>query len=144
MKRAPELHALSKDHHSGLVLAKKAKRVGGEGGALVCEAWADIEARFKAELEPHFQIEESLIASNLEAQGELQLVKRLYKEHDALRQFFSPGSGRTPADLYSFGDLLEKHIRYEERELFEVAQNTLSPDVLRAIEQACCVKSCEE
>jgi len=144
MKRAPELHALSKDHHSGLVLAKKAKRAGNEGGALVSEVWADIEVRFKAELEPHFQIEESLIALNLEAQGELQLVKRLYKEHDALRQFFVPGSGRTPGDLRSFGELLEKHIRFEERELFEVAQNTLNPDVLSEIERACHVKCCEE
>ena len=40
--------------------------------------------------------------------------------------------------------LLEKHIRFEERELFEVAQNTLNPDVLSEIERACHVKCCEE
>lgn len=141
MKRASELQALSKDHHRGLVLAKKAKRAVGEGSASVYEVWAEIELRFKAELERHFQIEESLIAENLKSLGELQVVKRLYKEHDALRQFFVPGRGRTPADLQSFGELLEKHIRFEERELFEVAQNILNSDVLSKIEQACLVRN---
>ena len=144
MKRVPELQALSEDHHSGLVLARKAKRAGGEDGISISKVWADVEARFKSELEPHFQIEESFIASNLEAQGESQLVKRFYEEHEALRQFFTPGSGRTSVDLQSFGELLEKHIRFEERELFEVAQNSLSPDELCAVERACHVRCCGE
>jgi hypothetical protein len=138
MKRVSELQALSQDHHHALVLARKAKKAGsGEDGFSTRDMWADIEARFKTELEPHFQIEESLIASNLETQGEFQLVKRLYEEHEALRQFLIPGSGRTSADLQSFGELLEKHIRFEERELFEAAQNSLSPDELRAVARAC-------
>ena len=138
MKRLPELQALSEDHHSGLVLARKAKKAAaGEDGFSTRNVWADVEARFKTELEPHFQIEESFIASNLEAQGESRLAKRLYEEHETLRQFLFPESGRTSADLQSFGELLEKHIRFEERELFEVAQNSLSPDVLRAVARAC-------
>jgi hypothetical protein len=138
MKRAPELRDLSEDHHYGLVLALKAKRAGaGEGDLSSADVWTEVEARFKAELEPHFQIEESLIAPPLETQGESRLAKQLYEEHEALRQFLVPGSERAAADLRRFGELLEKHIRFEERELFEAAQNSLSPEVLQAVAEAC-------
>jgi len=138
MKRAPELRDLSEDHHYGLVLALKAKRAGaGEGDLSSADVWTEVEARFRAELEPHFQIEESLIAPPLETQGESRLAKQLYEEHEALRQFLAPGSERATDDLRRFGELLEKHIRFEERELFEAAQNSLSPEVLQAVAEAC-------
>jgi len=142
MKRVPELRDLSDDHHHGLVLARKAKKAAaGEAGFSTSEVWADAEMCFKTELEPHFQIEELLIATVLETQGESQLARQLYDEHKVLRDFFIPGSGRTSADLQHFGELLEKHIRFEERELFEVAQNILNPDALRAVAKACHARS---
>jgi hemerythrin-like domain-containing protein len=132
------LRNLSEDHHYGLVLARKAKRAGaGEGDLSSADVWTEIETQFKEELEPHFQIEESLIAPPLEIQGESRLAKQLYEEHEALRQFLVPGSERTAADLRRFGELLEKHIRFEERELFEAAQNSLSPEALQAVAEAC-------
>ena len=136
MKRAPELRALSDEHHRGLVLARKAKKAGVEGGASVRDVWDDVEFQFNTVLEPHFQIEETYIGSNLDAMGQAGMVERLYEEHKALRNFFLPGSGRSSTDLQNFGVLLEKHIRFEERELFEVAQNKLSADVLCDIQKA--------
>jgi hemerythrin-like domain-containing protein len=107
MKRFLELRDLSEDHHHGLVLA------------------------------PHFQIEELLIAPGLETVGETMLAKRLYDEHRALRECVRPESGRTPSDLHRFGELQENHVRFEERELFEVAQKCLSSQQLGAIAEAC-------
>ncbi len=141
MKRVPELRALSNDHHRGLVLARKAKKSGTESDLSLRDMWVSIELYFKTDLEPHFQIEELHIGSNLEAAGESGMAKRLYEEHDALRRFIHSKSERTSSNLQKFGELLEEHIRFEERELFEVAQNNLSADVLFAIEKACYVKN---
>ena len=138
MKRSPELRDLSEDHHHGLALARKAKdaAAGGDGGGLA-EVWVEVEMHFAAELAPHFLIEETYLAPSLETVGETALTKRLYDEHRVLRECVRAGSGRTLADLGRFGELLENHIRFEERELFEVAQRRLSPEALGAIAKAC-------
>jgi hemerythrin-like domain-containing protein len=138
MKRIPELRDLSDDHHHGLVLAQKAKQAAARADLrAAAEMWVEVEMQFAAELAPHFQIEETLIAPHLEDAGESAMTRRLYDEHRALRECVQPGSGRTPADLGRFGDLLESHIRFEERELFEVAQRRLSPEALIAVAEAC-------
>ena len=138
MKRAPQLRDLSEDHHHGLVLARNAKLAGsGDKAPSVSEMWAHVEAVFKSELEPHFEIEESFIGEALRGAGESQLAQRLVDEHEALRQFLLPGHRRTVDDLRRFGELLEQHIRFEERELFQVAQEKLTGDELAAVAQAC-------
>jgi len=138
MKRLPGLRDLSEDHHHGLVLARKAKRTGaGEPGPSAGEVWSEVEMQFSTELAPHFLIEETHLAPGLEAAGETALAKRLFEEHQALRSFLQPGSGRSLDDLARFGELLERHIRFEEQELFEVAQRRLSLEALAAVAQAC-------
>lgn len=138
MKRIPELRDLSDDHHHGLVLARKAKQAAaGVDARAAAEMWVEVEMQFAVELAPHFLIEETLIAPHLEAAGESAMTTRLYDEHRSLRECVKPESGRTPADLGRFGELLENHIRFEERELFEVAEKRLSPEALIAIAEAC-------
>jgi hypothetical protein len=138
MKRIPELRDLSEDHHHGLVLAQKAKRAAaGVDARAAAEIWVEVEMHFASELLPHFQIEETYMAPALEAAGESALTARLYDEHRALRECVRSGGGRTPADLGRFGELLENHIRFEEREFFEVAQKRMSPEALGAVAAAC-------
>lgn len=134
MKRSPQLRDLSADHHHGLALARRVRRASDSAEALGA-AWAEVEATFAAELEPHFVIEETMLAPALEARGEVALAKRLHEEHAALRAFLAPGADRSHARLQRFGELLEQHIRFEEREFFEVAQAVLDADVLRAVEE---------
>jgi len=137
VKRALELRGLSDDHHHGLALARKAKQAAaGEGGLSASEAWRDIETQFAAELAPHFLIEETLLAPQLAAAGEVAMTRRLYDEHRALRACVLPGGGRALEDLARFGKLLEDHIRFEERELFEAAQKRLTPEELAAVAAA--------
>ena len=137
MKRIPQLRDLSEDHHHGLVLSRKAKKSAVGEGLGLDETWVHVEASFIEELEPHFDIEESLIGKPLEERGEATLAKRLLDEHRALRAFFHPGAGRDASDLGRFGNLLERHIRFEERELFEVAQRVLTVEELIAVAEAC-------
>jgi hemerythrin len=137
MKRIPELRDLSVDHHHGLLLARMAKLVAsGQEAKPLPEMWKEVEERFRLELEPHFRVEEEVIAPALESHGEHQLVQRLLREHAALRRLARPGGERTAASLAAFGELLENHIRFEEREMFEVTQAVLSADQLKAIATA--------
>lgn len=142
MKRVPGLRDLSEDHHLGLVLARTARKAAaGKGGLSVVEVWAEVAATFTAELEPHFRIEESFLAPALERVGESALAQRLLDEHAALREFLIPERDRTATELARFGELLDKHIRFEERELFEVAQDKLSDDELSRVANACNAKN---
>ncbi|GAA0697474.1 hypothetical protein GCM10009104_27220 [Marinobacterium maritimum] len=138
MKRIEELRVLSSDHHRGLVLAKKAHQAA-DSGLSAEAAWADLEAAFNAELEPHFQVEEQTLIEPLRALGEDTLVAQLEREHAQLRGCFSPEQPRGFDELKHFGELLKAHIRFEERELFEVVQARFSPEQLQLVADASAV-----
>ena len=137
LKRVPELRKLSEDHHHGLVLARRARRAAEENEDSIAHTWKEVESKFKNELEPHFQIEEKYLIPPLEALGKTELAKRTNDEHRKLRESVNEGAERSAAGLKEFGEMLEQHIRFEERELFEEAQRLLSSDDLKAIEKAC-------
>jgi hemerythrin-like domain-containing protein len=108
----------------------------GQEGHSGPEMWAEVEAVFTSQLGPHFEIEESFIGEALEAVGESRRAQRLYNEHEALRRFLIPGHFQTVDDLRHFGKLLERHIRFEERELFQVTKDKLTSDALGAVAKA--------
>ena len=138
MKRIEELRDLSDDHHQGLVLARRAKRASSSNDESVINAvWKEIEDKFITELEPHFQIEETYLVPEMKSESNKPMLKKFYSDHERLRAFFKPNSARTAKDLQSFGLLLEQHIRFEERELFQEAQRVLSEDALNSISKAC-------
>lgn len=137
MKRIAEFKILSHDHHTGLVFARRMKQIAmNEDFPSIQKAWMEIASYYKTELEPHFYIEETFIAQSLKELGDMALVDRLYAEHHALHQFVTAECNQSAQDLYHFAELLAQHIRFEERELFEVAQNKLTPDVLNLVAEA--------
>jgi len=137
LKRFPELRDLSVDHHHGLLLARKAKLVAsGDEDTSPDGMWNEISERFRFELEPHFKVEEEALVPALESHGKHEMARRLLQEHRDLRGYVAPGSGRTLENLGKFGELLERHIRFEERELFETAQKILTSEELGAIDTA--------
>ncbi len=138
MKRIAELQSLSRDHHHGLVLARRARRVAaGKLGFSVSGAWSEVERRFRQDLEPHFTIEEKYLVPLLLGAGQTEMVKRLEEEHARLRGLVGDSVGPELARLAEFGRLLEEHIRFEERELFEFVQKHLPPSSLKGLEEAC-------
>jgi hemerythrin-like domain-containing protein len=132
MNRAEALRDLSRDHHHALVLARRAKLADASTAAPI---WEDVDARLRTELEPHFQIEERLLAPALSAIGEGVLVQRLLDDHAALRALVASRQ-RGVEELVRFGRRLEEHVRFEEHELFEVAQRSLSDAVLAEVAAA--------
>ena len=58
MRRDPNLVRLSRDHHQGLVLAKRARELATVTDTQRHARWAELQARFAEDLEPHFLLEE--------------------------------------------------------------------------------------
>ncbi len=125
-KRHPALIPLSHDHHHGLALALRCRKHAlgqlNPGDPAAMEACAAEASRFFSEnLQPHFEAEETVLfplMATLEESREL--VARLEGEHRKFREMLArsgDAAGRRKF-LFDFGDLLEQHIRSEERQLF--------------------------
>ncbi len=132
IRRDPRLAGLSSDHHHALVLVMRAQRAVASRDADAEATWRDIVCAFPRELAPHFEIEERLLIPALRRAGEIDTADRTAREHEALRALLSDGRD-VRARLRAFGELLEAHVRFEEREVFETAQRVLDPATLDAI-----------
>lgn len=130
MQRHPALRKLSSEHHTGLVLARRARQAVREGAAQSA-AWEAVKERFRAELDGHFRREELGLLPALLAVGEVGLVERTLREHQALRALVDEDRVE---NLIRFADLLTAHIRFEEGPLFDAAQRQLAPSLLAALE----------
>jgi hemerythrin-like domain-containing protein len=127
--RHPTLVPLSHDHHEALLVALRLKKGGSSSPhdtmwPTAPAAQADALIRFAdRELLAHFQIEEDLIFPAAAKSGLSELVNHLLAQHAEMRAKIAELPTRReepnlPAILRSFGELLEGHIRREERELF--------------------------
>ncbi len=65
--------------------------------------------------------------------SEYPLANRIRRDHRELRSYVSPDCPGT-TEVNEFGKLLEAHIRFEEREVFEPTQHRLPSTALKAIE----------
>ena len=133
MKRHPALRQLSSDHHTGLVLARKAREAAKGTVHDQRYAWTTLVARFHAELEPHFTVEEKGLLVALWRAGETDLVERTLTEHEDMRSLIAQDR---PENLARFAELLTAHIRFEEQTLFARAQESLAPDQLTELVMA--------
>jgi len=129
MKRHKSLALLSSDHHHGLNIAKMLSTregINSIGTEDACKKLADF---FNNELVNHFSEEETFLVPPLK---DNELIKRMCEEHNKLRGIFaSLGSvDNLKNTLLTFGNLLEKHIRFEERELFPMIESTLPESTL--------------
>ena len=142
MRRIDALRPLSIDHHHGLVLAHKAKSAanGDHNDDELQAVWSALETHARDTLATHFDVEETCLTAALNALNDAHitsLLQRMRDEHAVLRTLLSPTAARTPHHLKQVGELLARHIRFEERELFDIAQNRLDPTALAIIADAC-------
>lgn len=126
MKRHQALQDLSREHHTALQLALKAKRAAMSGDQTLIEATATAcLAAYAAELDPHFVVEETTLLPLLRSAGEDALVAQLESDHQALRDFCHQLRQPDAATLLGFAERLNAHVRFEERELFAVVEQLL-------------------
>ena len=141
MKRHKALILLSHDHHKGLLLAQLLKKNAPPYKGLPKDPSGKmnyaIEA-FKSELTIHFSDEEEILFPLLRNKtSELdKLIDELLDEHKKIEDGISllAQSDDLINDLDKIGVILEKHIRKEERILFQKAQSILSDYELSGIE----------
>lgn len=137
MKRIDELRALSDDHHTTLVLARLCQQAAHDSSSRAMELILEHVLRaFSGQLEPHFQIEEVHLVPALDDLEEFELSARIRNGHARLRAL-RDATPVTHAMIEEFGRLLESHVRFEEREVFEHTQHRLSSAALLAISKAC-------
>ena len=119
MKRHPKLQNLSREHHTALQLALRAKRAAASGDrAEMAGAANACIAAFPLELEPHFVVEEETLLPLLAAAGEHALVANVHRDHTELRQLFAQLGESNAETLSRFAAVLTAHVRFEEREVF--------------------------
>lgn len=131
MQRSPTLQPLSREHHSALRLAKICKRAAfSSDGAEVRRACLHAIQIYAGELQAHFLFEEQSLLPPLNGTPHQALAERTLAEHRQLRALL-PGLNKNDAGaLKNFGNCLAEHVRFEERELFPVLENSLARQII--------------
>ena len=122
LKRDPSLIPLSHDHHHALLRVFEIRRALAASGDLAGEARSTCEFHAR-DLVPHFRAEEDALVPALRDANALPEpeIARLVEEHRLLDRMVDR-LARGDGDLAAFADLLEKHVRTEERRVFPAYQ----------------------
>jgi len=122
IKRHKALQPLSREHHHGLLLSWKI-RAGLKKNVEAERVRNYSEFFFTNQLLPHFEIEEAYLFPILGK--EHRLVIQAVEQHRQLELLFKNQSASFET-LNKIADLLEEHIRFEERVLFNEIQKAAS------------------
>ena len=129
MKRNENIVPLSKDHHFGLLCSWKVRQ-GLKKETEVSRIRNYILYFWKQHLKQHFREEEEILFLYLEDEYTI----RIQKEHREIEDIISAMSFSENTDLISdFADLLEQHIRFEERDWFPHLEEKLDSSALEKI-----------
>jgi hemerythrin-like domain-containing protein len=138
-KRSRELRPLSSEHHQALLVAFQLKKaIAGHaesaGAPRDVDGLAALARRFEESVFlVHIEAEEELLGPHLSSAD----ARRLKDEHLRLRDLLAEArSARHEArkgPLLAFAGLLERHVRWEERELFQRCETEIAADDLAAV-----------
>jgi hypothetical protein len=139
MKRSRELKPLSSEHHQALLIAFQLKK-GLAGHAESAGAPKDLPGllqlarKFEEQVfRPHARAEEELLGQLIQGPD----MTRLRDEHAEMTRLLELSRTARPGDLRAhlgaFADLLERHVRWEERELFPYAEGHVDEATLAQI-----------
>jgi iron-sulfur cluster repair protein YtfE (RIC family) len=126
---------LSHDHHHGLALALRCRKqalgqIKPMGGVGLRERAAEVLAFNDSNLIAHFRAEEEVLFPmlRLAVPQSVSIIEQLVRDHEQIRQAMAQlKSGAGLAKLiFDLGDLLERHIRREERELFPLFEQQVN------------------
>lgn len=129
IKRAESLKPLSREHHFGLLLGWKIRsgiRKNVEPERIMRYTvwfWENCLSR-------HFEVEETVLFPILG--NDHPLIRQAKTEHKRLKRLFE-GQMEIDKTLSCIEEELEKHIRFEERVLFNEIQKVASPSVLESV-----------
>lgn len=136
MKRHPALQPLSRQHHLGLVIANKAKSATDDDKLTHHQALVEY---LTVAIPTHFEIERThladVILTKLSDDKAVKLAKQMLDEYEYIESLLA-NTDPSVDNVKELANALYDHIRFEERELFPIAETVLSDDELFAIYEA--------
>ncbi|HID38767.1 MAG TPA: hemerythrin domain-containing protein [Calditrichaeota bacterium] len=136
MKRSKYLIPLSWEHHAALVNANRVKR-GLEIMAQEQIIREFIDYVWKTDLHPHFDREESVLATGADWQKVPEEFRRHmlddHREFELLAKTIAEedDTDRLREAMIRFSDLLDAHVRFEERQLFPAIEKVYDKTTLQ-------------
>ncbi len=130
IKRHESLQPLSRKHHHGLLLCWKIRQ-GLQKEIALERIKAYVDWFWDVHLKFHFEVEEKHIFSILP--NEHPMVQQALDEHLQIKDLIL-NQNNTQQNLESLEKVLNNHIRFEERVLFNKIQNIATPAQLSIIE----------
>lgn len=134
LKRDISLQPFSRDHYVGLVQAQRLVRAASRDQLARRQALETFQAAWRDEIAAHFDDEERLLLELIPRPADRQ---RLLEEHARLRAMAGEVAahldGHDPAWVRTLGELLNDHIRWEERALFVSIENAASTQQLSCL-----------
>ena len=128
IKRSVQLAPLSREHHNGLLFAWKIKQ-GMENNTPLEMLRSYSMWYWRHHIKPHFYQEEKILIPHMPADHPMAV--RLKEEHDHIRELvLGLDEQADKRSLQILCDLLNRHIRFEERELFGKKEKILSTEKL--------------
>lgn len=125
------MQPLSRDHHHSLLLCWKI-RTGLKHGVDPIRIKKYVDWFYPNHVSPHFDLEEKYVFPIL---GEThEGVKKALSEHRRLRRLFEERKDIQKA-LSLLEEELDRHIRFEERELFNEIQQKADPETLKKLQE---------
>ena len=135
MKRDENLKTLSWEHHFGLVVAFRLQQ-GLKNGAATTVMKKYILHIWEHALRHHFRQEEDVINPALKKSHEgKKVIQQMMDEHQTFRDLIMQiKTGKVKTDqIKIFADILNRHIRFEERQLFPFLETHTSREELAEI-----------
>lgn len=131
IKRHEILKTLSREHHHGLLLCWKI-RAGIKNNIELSRIKTYADWFYQTCLISHFEMEEKYLFSILGDQN--KLIKKAISDHRRLKRLFNDDLDLQKS-LSLIEEELERHIRFEERVLFNEIQRKATQEQLLALEQ---------
>lgn len=131
IKRSEQLAPLSREHHDGLLFAWKIKQ-GLENKTSNDQLRNYTMWYWRNHIKPHFYQEEKILLPYMPLDHPMSL--QLKEEHDHIRELVLEIDKHADTHaLQILCDLLNKHIRFEERELFIYLEELLTKEQLDTV-----------
>ncbi|HLW30019.1 MAG TPA: hemerythrin domain-containing protein [Brumimicrobium sp.] len=131
LKRDPALIPFSREHHHSLLLSWKIRK-GLNNGVAIERIKKYTDWFYENHVKPHFDDEEKYIFPILGEDHDL--IKKALSEHRRLTRLFTEETD-IEKSLHHIEEELERHIRFEERELFMIIQEKATSDELKKIDE---------
>lgn len=138
IKRHESLQDLSRHHMIGLHVALKLRRAGTEKSRWTIEQIIqDADDFWNPDGQQHFAEEEDILLPAYARYGDIEqpLIQTMLQEHKEIRKRMDEllQGNMSINDMHRLGELLDRHIRMEERQIFPMIERALPEEKLQEL-----------